>query len=393
MEKRRIWGAIAWFVLLVLLFAVQSNLYHAARNRLPEVVSLNNPEGLGISIQNYLERAKETGFRGSPVWREEGQVEGIGGEVIPANLYFTGEQYAQWVPLDFIRGGYFMDDTGAGNNYAVISSEMALSLFMSDEVVGRNIMINGVSHQICGVFKTPQDIMARLAHNLRQDIYLPMRSDLAPKDDAARYAITTLYVPLEKEQFAANAARTAQNALGDLNITQQQDYRDQTSLLDQGRELAVYCLAIALAFVAGIAFLRQSAGLLADFKTLWGARISLPRSFYRDLAVQGVLCIGLLVLSGILVYLASFQPFIPAGQLPSDSVFNFGHYAQAIITHIQTLHEQPYCFIDNYGTLTNLALYGLDILIGAAAITACVKLSGLVKRAQKRWRTYLMKKR
>lgn len=393
MEKRRVWGAIAWFVLLALLFAVQYNLYHAAKNRLPEVVALNNPEGLGISIQTYLERAKETGFQGSPLWREEGQVEGIGGEMIPANLYFTGEQYAKWVPLEFISGGYFMDDTGAGNNYAVISSEMALSLFMSDEVIGQRVVINGVSHQICGVFKTPQDISARLSHNLRQDVYLPMRSDLAPKGDAARVAITTLYVPLEKEQFAANAAHTAQNALGDLNITQQQDYRDKTGLLDQGRELAVYCLAVALAFVAGIAFLRQGAGLLADFKTMRSAHLSLPRSFYRDLAVQGALCLGLLALSSVLVYLAAFRPFIPAGQLPPDSVFNFGHYAQAVITHIQTLHEQPYCFIDNYGTLANLALYGLDILIGAAAITACVKLGGLVKIAQKRWRAYLMEKR
>lgn len=118
-----------------------------------------------ISVKAFSELSEPTDVE--PVITRKGYLQG---HVVTA--YYTTAGAPVLFGLTMKYGGF--EPWQDGN--IVISSQLAVTLFLTDNALGKTVSFNGQEYTVCGVYSLPVTLLARASQTTEMDIFLPLES-------------------------------------------------------------------------------------------------------------------------------------------------------------------------------------------------------------------------
>ena len=95
-----------------------------------------------------------------------------------AELVLTDERFRVLFPVEMAYGAFLLTEPERRNTGdAVISDDLAVRLFGTEDAVGRPFLLNGTEVNVVGVYRSDRALMQRLASDGVERIYLPYYSD------------------------------------------------------------------------------------------------------------------------------------------------------------------------------------------------------------------------
>lgn len=351
-------------LLTVALLCLQNGIAKQTEETLPYAISLRSEQGLNLSFEDRADLPLATGLH-----IEKAMVgSALSSETAEINLNITDENFDDILPIDIIRGSFFfIEETPLQNKFIVISDLLAVKFFRSEDVVGNSLLLNGEEHTICGVYRADNSFMSELASNGLDSVYLPYKS-------VSGYETLPVHMLYLKSQ-----TRFIDSELDKITaVTGKPPLPQFVSNYKNCRELIAQTDKITLFFI----------GLFFICILLWGMVRAIKKAYRAHKADEkksSLIALGVgvgCVIAAVMIWmLVSFTPFIPVTLLPSDNIFDLGHYFKLILEGIQSKNGFPiYDFLWNYSFVA-MTVSGITAMLTviAAIVTAWLGIRGAMR--------------
>lgn len=344
-------------VVITLLSFLSLNVVITHSKQLPKGVMISASRGVNITFEDSDNPAMQVGISGvvsansSVTSKLSSQ-----GFSVPTKLNYTNEGYGEVVPLEFLFGGYFVQNyIPEANHYIVISDSLSVKFFKSHDSIGQQLIIDGEKHTVCGVYKQPTNILSEFSADGLEQIYLSY-SNLKGYENAV---IQRFY--LFGQENAFNESIIAQAQLPS-NYTVQYDsltnFNDIRQVIEQSKSVALFIFGINIICFFAYIFVLKAKKICKDIST---GKFHIKHCLFSTLQILGC------IVGTILVFLlVKFQLHIPSEMIPPDNIFNLSFYIKAIISTIQMQNSLGlYSFYGDYSVMLVASATMLGILLSA----------------------------
>ena len=268
----------------------------------------------------------------------------------------TDDAYPQLHSLTLVRGQFFSKAwVGANDSVAVISSDLAVKLFMTLDVIGQRVEINGTPATVIGVYQSVGSLLRSMASDGRDVVFVPHYT--GPRN--ADMAVDLVYLqPRADAEITYYGAKTRLNESLDgalLADYAETDYAVTKTMMTQGLRFLLFFIGLVL-FVDVARLLFQAVHdciVLIREGRQWGRRYDGPA-----LRKAGARALALLAAAVALVVLCTFSPTFPTGFFPSSGqLFDLSHYIGLICSSFHAHNAATlYRFYDNLALVSGWCL-------------------------------------
>ena len=365
---KRIIVIVILLALVITSFVCAQNVYRESKDTFPNAIVFRSSYGLSNTFDkkayDYCSRVSVTQAlvtSDNPVLYDQ------------VNLYYTEDNYDEYVPFDMIAGAYFfLKDYPQQNRVAVISDKLAVSHFKTTEAVGQKLDINGTEYMVCGVYRSKDDLLTQYSTNGYDSVYVPYKSVENVKQLPVHFMLmSTDITEFTKAALSAMVTKT-QIYLFPEHIT---GYHDLLNLMAFLRQLVVFLMGVTVIVLLCVQFKRNCVTAYGFFRTEYQKKNG---TWY---AIKAVLF--LLIAVGLFL-LVKFELKIPQSILPDNNIFDLGHYFGEILSAVQSRNAvMLYDFHWNY-CFNALAAYGAWLVAAAVLfgvlVVKVMSLIGWLKR-------------
>lgn len=342
-------------VILILLalcissFAVSQHIYQQSKNVLPNGIVLRNE----IGMQYDFDAEKVEGC--SRVGISQAQVTGIDPMIHDhVNLYYTEDDLPQYLHFEMISGAYFRAKRYAQQNrFVVISEEMAVRYFKTNQAVGLVLHIDEVDYTVCGVYRPEKGFLTDYASNGYDNIYLPYQSQ--EKVEELPVHLVLMDTKITEFTNAAMSALTTQTQkfIWANHVT---GYPDLLTLMVFFRRLLIFGMGVAVI----VLLCKRMAVNSVEAYHLYHMEDQ------QQKAIRYTVFAGIFLLSAVVVFLlVRFELSIPQSVLPENNIFDFGYYMEEWLNAIHLRNGlRLYDFHWNY-SFAAMTVYSIWLLITA----------------------------
>jgi len=252
----------------------------------------------------------------------------------PADVVLTDGNFSAFGSFEMLSGSFFgaADLPSADPNVAVISDQIASELFMSADVTGRQVLINGTPFTVCGVYKSDDSLTARLASDGAQRIYVPYNSSLGGNGSGVDY----IYVKDSKNAgYLDGALLSDLNAKlsGKLQACALSSYYEDKTMLAQMKSLLFFVPGAVLIILLAVFIIEFLSAIYTKYRNR--THDNMPsRSFVLPRALAAA---GCLIAAAVVLKLIMFNFYIPAF-IPSDKIFDPVFYFNFVIGQVQSIN-------------------------------------------------------
>ena len=345
--KRRIISIVLVLFLMIGSFIGAQAVYRESKEILPNAIALRSEYGMNFDFsENAQPQACRVSVSQGTVYTENSM------QYHSVNAYYTDANLPDFIRLDMVDGCYFriMEFPGQNKNI-VISEEIAVAQFKTHKAVGYKLLFNEEEYTVCGVYRENNSLLSKVSSNGYSDVYLPYMA----ADELKSLPVHMIYVDTAITSYT-NAVVGALSNITKLTVWPQHitSYPDLQDLMLFFRKL--------LTFMVGAAFIVVAA------KRMWHYTVPAYRRFTADehrregfpYLVRAVFWL----LVGIGIFLSvRFELIIPQSVLPKDNIFDFGYYANEILSALQAHHLlMLYDFHWSYSFTATFVYSGLILL-------------------------------
>lgn len=354
----------ALLALCACLWALAFSLVGAAQQSLPSGVVFRSAQGLAVDITGLAKAERLAGGLRLAACRVSQGTATAGAGEYAVELVHTVGSWGQVMPPALVRGSWYAHSAvPEENHHAVISHELALALFFTDDVVGRTLRVDGLQLLVTGVLP-PQGALAGPCGSGLPQVYLPMLQPGAPAS-----SLRPMYLYAANTDGAATlqpvqqlAARLEQALQHPLSYESASQYGQALAVADTLIGAGIFlCALVAAACLLWVAA-RRAVRLWRDAKAANGLRDATRR--HRAVAL-GILLAALAACG--LLWAARFHFYLPPDILPTDNIFDVGHYFEAITQQVQ--QNNRFAAHDAMWTLSQRALAWQAAACAAATAT------------------------
>lgn len=273
---------------------------------------------------------------------------------VPATAAYGGA-----AGLRLVSGAWYGPDAVLqGRRYAVVPETLGGGMG-----AGAGIEINGVSYQVCGVYRPPARLLDQLSWDGVPAIYLSAPPDAPAAEAPVRQLLLTGEETRQKDQLWDAARKALLGASGTGH-----DLRDARALA-----AALVRLGVILGLLVPVGWLlaacwRGLVGLYLAGRQGAGARAFARRAAKAALPGAGALA----ALYGLLNWLR-----LPAAYLPPDNLFSLSHYAGLLTAFFRGLAGLGPC-----GALPGRAA-AYNVAAAFAALLLAVSLAAFLSAARR----------
>ena len=338
-----------------------------AQNQLPECLEIKM-EGdqagfLTFSEFNDLHISKASAYT-ETVFRNEIRSEK------EIKFILCDENFADNYNIQIIAGQFFnrgiVDDK---IQYAVISEDLALELYMSYNIIGQKIVIKNSEYEIIGVYETENSTFSKLAQDIYERVYIPYTTISGYKE----IEVTSIIIPNDDKTFA-NIDKIFLKYPYLKYFSNQINYSEKQSYISQFPGYIIFVfqiyIVIILFIIAYKSFIELSAILNAQKHRL----------YLNDLINQNkkriIISIGIFAVCGTGIFFIikniALKIVMSIWFMPEDNIFSLAHYKAKIIEFFQ--YNNTYLTEGNnyYAHLADISLFSsiaiLVVLIPAIII-------------------------
>ena len=240
---KRVNATKLWAVLVLLALFALMQVLCAARAKsiegaLPHAASINNPNGIGMTMKQALSVDKilsadnkpDAGVRTSvnigAMTLEQLQTVSVAGAGTSLQAYtaYTTPSAGMCLPFRYADGNWFLPDETKMASYAVIPESLSLTLFGTDRPVGNSIIVGQFEYRICGVYHELKGFLHDISCDGIPRVYLynPLRM--------ARLPVSVLYLSDDKNSEVQILKLQAASAFKTFLDGSTADYRQQIQL-------------------------------------------------------------------------------------------------------------------------------------------------------------------
>lgn len=345
---RRFIPVITQCVILLALVIAQVLLCGEVSRVIPNVVLIENAEDVGILVGDYL---AIDDLSVSAVITGKGMVSS-GSAAVTANLLYTDSRYGGMTGLRILKGTFL-----SGGKNAVISDGLASRLFLSQDILGAKLEIEGRTFTICGVYRNEASIAAKLSENGIESVFLPL--DAYPDGSAH---IKTVYCRAEDGRPQVLTLERAARELGTpLNTAVTTNYAEAKLLALQSKRFTLFLIGILAAGSSSVVFIRHFISMYRDITIISRAYSASTREQIIKVVWKFVPYLFCGMATVLILWIVLFDAYLPSSWMQGG--FSFKQFAERFILETQKLNASEYRFLDVYIRRVLIWLYTLDLLI------------------------------
>lgn len=275
--------------------------------------------------------------------REEKSLLTVNYKSYPVNIALTGYLYPHFANIKLARGCYFTPEAcNEGRKVVVISTELALKLFSTCDVIGSQISFsNNEKYKIIGLYDQAVSALNFLSSDGTEQVYIPYES----YPNYRTLPIKTLILSDEKLQNDKFRVNKLSNSLKSWKISSGQyrinDYYNASANLIQ----PVRFLLFSLCIITILYLLKYYAKFMRY--SLDKIKNHMDNMYFLELIrAKGLIILKLFIITAaffisvlIIFILGRFMPNVNLELIPPDNIFDIKFYLYKITSAIQNANS------------------------------------------------------
>ncbi len=333
--KKHIITSLVLFLLTATAFVFLLHFSHNAQSRFPDIaqVNYNMRSGVDPASVEVINKLSQRLSSKSMSFTSEAEVTKIkDADVMPV---YTTHSLLDLYKWDLSGESFTEDDVSTGVKKAIISDTLALKLYFNTDVVGKELIINGESFIVSGVYENSTKLIDELSKDGKERVYIPYTCADSPETLPIH---TIVY-----DTKSSSAPIIEQMNLPQYHFT---DFSEKSKVIETFEHIAFFVMFLGLCVVMIYLWFKLCKRFLANIREnlkenyFFKSLLSVPLK-YVLLIVVGV---GIPALLLIIFLNSDFSIYIVAKYIPYDNLFDIEHYIN--------------CIIDNAHYMNNLSLIG-----------------------------------
>lgn len=281
------------------------------------------------------------------------------------NIILTDENYPEIHNINMIRGNFF-SAVISQSDAIVISDSLANLLFKSIDIIGCQMILNGETKIISGVYENNESFVSDLSSNGLETVFVPVyyQTDI---NDSTR--IESFYVKGNNGSIG-NKEIQELNALmnNKLELYKQNDLNSSKKLLMQLFNIIIFVIGLIVVVKLFSVIIKNIKKIVNYIIAVKGFDNAVPSVNVKLCILGTILCIAFII---PIIVLCTFKIYIPEGFIPEhDRICDISYYYDYMLNFVQGIRTEDRW---NYYQELILSFYVILFVLGISTVIMFIK--------------------
>lgn len=281
------------------------------------------------------------------------------------NIILTDENYPEIHNINMIKGNFF-SAVISESDAIVISDSLANLLFKSIDIIGCQMILNGETKIISGVYENNESFVSDLSSNGLETVFVPVyyQTDI---NDSTR--IESFYVKGNNGSIGNKEIQELDALLNNkLELYKQNDLNSSKKLLMQLFNIIIFVIGLIVVVKLFSVIIKNIKKIVNYIIAVKGFDNAVPSVNVKLCILGTILCIAFII---PIIVLCTFKIYIPEGFIPEhDRICDISYYYDYMLNFVQGIRSEDRW---NYYQELILSFYVILFVLGIGTVIMFIK--------------------
>ena len=281
------------------------------------------------------------------------------------NIILTDENYPEIHNINMIKGNFF-SAVISQSDAIVISDSLANLLFKSIDIIGCQMILNGETKTISGVYENNESFVSDLSSNGLETVFVPVyyQTDI---NDSTR--IESFYVKGNNGSIGNKEIQELDALLNNkLELYKQNDLNSSKKLLMQLFNIIIFVIGLIVVVKLFSVIFKNIKKIVNYIIAVKGFDNAVPSVNVKLCILGTILCIAFII---PIIVLCTFKIYIPEGFIPEhDRICDISYYYDYMLNFVQGIRTEDRW---NYYQELILSFYVILFVLGISTVIMFIK--------------------
>lgn len=281
------------------------------------------------------------------------------------NIILTDENYPEIHNINMIKGNFF-SAVISESDAIVISDSLANLLFKSIDIIGCQMILNGETKTISGVYENNESFVSDLSSNGLETVFVPVyyQTDI---NDSTR--IESFYVKGNNGSIGNKEIQELNALLNNkLELYKQNDLNSSKKLLMQLFNIIIFVIGLIVVVKLFSVIIKNIKKIVNYIIAVKGFDNAVPSVNVKLCILGTILCIAFII---PIIVLCTFKIYIPEGFIPEhDRICDISYYYDYMLNFVQGIRTEDRW---NYYKKLILSFYVILFVLGISTVIMFIK--------------------
>lgn len=281
------------------------------------------------------------------------------------NIILTDENYPEIHNINMIKGNFF-SAVISESDAIVISDSLANLLFKSIDIIGCQMILNGETKTISGVYENNESFVSDLSSNGLETVFVPVyyQTDI---NDSTR--IESFYVKGNNGSIGNKEIQELDALLNNkLELYKQNDLNSSKKLLMQLFNIIIFVIGLIVVVKLFSVIIKNIKKIVNYIIAVKGFDNAVPSVNVKLCILGTILCIAFII---PIIVLCTFKIYIPEGFIPEhDRICDISYYYDYMLNFVQGIRSEDRW---NYYQELILSFYVILFVLGISTVIMFIK--------------------
>lgn len=281
------------------------------------------------------------------------------------NIILTDENYPEIHNINMIKGNFF-SAVISESDAIVISDSLANLLFKSIDIIGCQMILNGETKTISGVYENNESFVSDLSSNGLETVFVPVyyQTDI---NDSTR--IESFYAKGNNGSIGNKEIQELDALLNNkLELYKQNDLNSSKKLLMQLFNIIIFVIGLIVVVKLFSVIFKNIKKIVNYIIAVKGFDNAVPSVNVKLCILGTILCIAFII---PIIVLCTFKIYIPEGFIPEhDRICDISYYYDYMLNFVQGIRTEDRW---NYYQELILSFYVILFVLGISTVIMFIK--------------------
>ena len=281
------------------------------------------------------------------------------------NIILTDENYPEIHNINMIKGNFF-SAVISESDAIVISDSLANLLFKSIDIIGCQMILNGETKIISGVYENNESFVSDLSSNGLETVFVPVyyQTDI---NDSTR--IESFYVKGNNGSIGNKEIQELNALLNNkLELYKQNDLNSSKKLLMQLFNIIIFVIGLIVVVKLFSVIIKNIKKIVNYIIAVKGFDNAVPSVNVKLCILGTILCIAFII---PIIVLCTFKIYIPEGFIPEhDRICDISYYYDYMLNFVQGIRTEDRW---NYYQELIQSFYVILFVLGISTVIMFIK--------------------
>lgn len=281
------------------------------------------------------------------------------------NIILTDENYPEIHNINMIKGNFF-SAVISESDAIVISDSLANLLFKSIDIIGCQMILNGETKTISGVYENNESFVSDLSSNGLETVFVPVYYQT---DINYSTRIESFYVKGNNGSIGNKEIQELDALLNNkLELYKQNDLNSSKKLLMQLFNIIIFVIGLIVVVKLFSVIIKNIKKIVNYIIAVKGFDNAVPSVNVKLCILGTILCIAFII---PIIVLCTFKIYIPEGFIPEhDRICDISYYYDYMLNFVQGIRTEDRW---NYYQELILSFYVILFVLGISTVIMFIK--------------------